>query len=890
MATVTYDDRSFLVDGERIWLVSGSVHYSRIPPDLWQDRLMNAKRAGLNCISTPIPWNYHEPREGQWERKGEKDVAAFVRLAGELGLYVILRPGPYIGSQWDGGGLPGWLSTKSGLVARTNNAAFSHYFDKYFRQVLPLLADQQVTRDGNIILIQNEHEYTATTHPDRSAYLEFINQLFRRSGFDIPIINCNLFTDPPTPESVECVNGWGREVQLLKRMRLRQPNAPLLVAEFLCGRQDNWGDEHQDKSPDAVARRAMEILGCGAQYNYHMWHGGTNFGFWGGSDPCAVSRYQTQSHDFDAPLAEGGGRTRKFYVTRLVNLLANHMGRFFASSILEQPGVSVHDSTNVLNLSGPLCNWAVITNNGNEEITTARISLPEGQDLEVPLTPFGAAAVPVELDLTPTQMLDYCNLTPLGFFGQKVLAMHGPAGWDARISINGKEIQASVPKTDAPTILEHQEVVLALLNSDAAMRTWPMDEGLVIGPAYVGASIEEITHRPGVKEYFLLSPDGKLTQKKVTATRARRPTAPAIRQWTRRTICLEAVNHKDLTWQKIPGPRDADHLGFHEGYIWYRVEIDEPRAKKRFLFLPDCEDRAALFLNGKHLGVWGWGPGAVRLPISADLKRGPNALVALVDNLGRFHSGPQVTQRKGLFGHVYDAKALRLAKFKLKALDSFSKRVVPRQQVHLLPELQRQQAWSAELTISLAKVTPIHVSFQDMPHHLAILCNERMVGFYANCGRNFGSATLGAELRKGRNQVRILAWGDVTAKTLEGLKFHGLTETLSDQGAWHYRPWGPPEQTRSLSGKDLPAWFSAKFRRTDAPEPLFLHLAGAHKGQILLNGRNLGRFWDLGPQQCYYLPSCWLEDDNELLLFEEQGTSPYRSKLEFRPFGPYRRE
>ncbi len=194
IAKVTYDDRSFLVDGRRIWLVSGSVHYFRTPAELWRDRLLKAARAGLNCISTPVPWNFHEPSEGQWNLTDDAGVAEFVTTAADLGLYVILRPGPYIGADWDMGGLPSWLMAKSGVSLRGSNAAYSHYFDKYFRQVLTGLADLQVSRGGNIILIQNEHEYYMTTMPDRITYLEFVNQLFRRSGFDIPIISCNRFS------------------------------------------------------------------------------------------------------------------------------------------------------------------------------------------------------------------------------------------------------------------------------------------------------------------------------------------------------------------------------------------------------------------------------------------------------------------------------------------------------------------------------------------------------------------------------------------------------------------------------------------------------------------------------------------------------------------------
>ncbi|KKL84597.1 hypothetical protein LCGC14_1963150, partial [marine sediment metagenome] len=185
MPTVRYDDRSFIVDETRIWLSSGSIHYFRVPRELWRDRLLKAKRAGLNCVQTYVAWNVHEVAPGEWDFSGERDLREFILQAGELGLYVILRPGPYICAEWDFGGFPPHLTCKSGIAYRTANAAYMHYFDRYLGQLLPRLVDLQVTRGGNIILIQNENEYLHTTSPDRVNYCQFINQLFRRAGFDI---------------------------------------------------------------------------------------------------------------------------------------------------------------------------------------------------------------------------------------------------------------------------------------------------------------------------------------------------------------------------------------------------------------------------------------------------------------------------------------------------------------------------------------------------------------------------------------------------------------------------------------------------------------------------------------------------------------------------------
>jgi hypothetical protein len=899
MAVVSHNDRSFLIDGRPIWLVSGSIHYFRVPSALWRDRLVKAKRAGLNCIDTYVAWNFHEQAEGRWDFSGDRDVVAFARMAGELGLYVILRPGPYICAEWDFGGLPAYLTTQTGIAYRTANAAYTHYYDRYFRQLLPRLAELQVTRGGSIILIQNENEYFMTTMPDRLSHLEFISQLFRRSGFDIPIITCNGLTDPPVPGTIECVNTYDNAIGLLKRLRLRQGQAPLVVTEFWSGWFDHWGGPHNRRDPRDVARRALEILGCGAQFNYYMFHGGTNFGFWGSRLAGSDCLYQTTSYDYDAPIAEGGALTEKYYYTRLVNMLANHMGPYFAQAGMDRPGLTVQDSTNVLGIHGPRGRWVVVTNNGRNDIGTARVSLPDGMELEVSLAPIGAVAIPFDLKLDPTHALDYCNLMPLGFFGGRVLLLHGPADWNALFSINGKAMQRRVPSGGEPTVLEHQDLIVVLVNSELAMRTWLVDETLVFGPKYVGEDIESALADDSDQCFLLPLGEGGLQARKFKPA-SPLGAAPKLGSWRRLSVCREPVD-AELAWQKIDRPRGVDDLGLHYGYVWYRLELTNQRRGRRHLFLPACEDRATIYLNGALVGTWGRGDGAARQPMSATFRSGRNVLTMLVDNLGRLNLGPHLGEEKGLLRHIYDARELPAPKFKLKTIDSFPRRVVPRHLQHYTPVLEACPAWQAEGTISLAKVAPIHLSFIEVPHHVAILCNERTIGFFPQTGANYGDATLGAELRKGRNVLKIILWGDVSEEALEKFHFHLLAEAISQNASWGFRPWTMPVAGGHVVGKNHPAWYVARFACGRGPhaatdpggealsrrEHLFLHIVGARKGQLFLNGHNVGRFWTIGPQQYYYLPSCWLADDNELLVFEEHGDIPRRSRLEYRPRGPY---
>ncbi|MBN1943834.1 MAG: beta-galactosidase [Phycisphaerae bacterium] len=901
MAIVTYDDRSFLIDGERVWLVSGEIDYFRVPEGLWADRLIKARRAGLNCISTHIAWNLHEPEEGKWDFEGQKDVSHFVALAEELELYVILRPGPYIGADWDFGGLPAWLAGKSGVSYRTNNAAFTHYFDKYFAQILPRLADQQVTQGGNILLIQNENEYSVTAMPDRMAYLDFINQLIRRGGFTIPIIDGNVvrdpvtgvarLTDPPVEGNVECIHTWDAAVPSLKLKRLRQPGAPLFVSEFQLGRPAVWAEEYQPRGARDIARRALEILGCGAQLNYSPFHGGTNFGFHAGRLPDAPDAFQVTSYDAGAPIAEGGGLTEAYYYTRLINVLADSMGSYFAASHEDEPGASIQNASDVMNLAGPLSRWAIVTNNGREELRSLDLRLPTGQTITVCLEPFGAAAIPFDLRLPGGQELDYCSLMPLGLFGKedkRLLVVHGPAGTVGEISIDGKTQSLPVPEDDTPMLLEHQGQAICVVNTSLAMRTWPLEDALVFGPEFVGETAESLRFARKATSYFVyLLEEKKLQTRKIKSATSVRHAPPKLRSWNRLCICPEPVSGK-LAWQKLDRPKDLDKLGSHYGYAWYRVELEEVRARKRNLYLPECADRASLYLNGVLVGVWGAGKDATREPIHVDVKKGKNVLVALVDNLGRYAGTDRLGEPKGLFGHVYDARLLRTNKFKLTTGESYPKRIVPRTLCHLTEALDAAPLQSAELVIPLTKVQPIQMTFEDIPHHLAVFCNERPVEFFARPSEtNWGAVTFGADLKKGKNVIRLLLWGDVDPKCLDRVKFHLLEEPLSAGAGWSYRPWSPPEESAGEPIRGKSSWFSAQFRYVPSEEPLFLSLGGAKKGHLFLNGHNLGRFWTLGPQEYYYLPESWLQEDNTLLLFEEHGLAPTRCKLEFHTAGPF---
>ncbi|MEI7837787.1 MAG: hypothetical protein WCK05_15410, partial [Planctomycetota bacterium] len=564
------------------------------------------------------------------------------------------------------------------------------------------------------------------------------------------------------------------------------------------------------------------------------------------------------------------------------------MGEFFAAAIMDDPGVGIHDSTAVLNISGLAGRWAVVTNNGRDDVQTVRISLPEAQELTVSLHPLGAVAIPVNVRLTAELTLDYANCMPLGFFGSRVLVLHGPVGWDARVSINDKELTAKIPDGEEPLVIETERLTLVLVSSELAMRTWWVADTLVFGPTFVGETVEQVTTPHGVSQYGVLTPGGKLTRKKAPSAPSGKHPLPKLSAWKRLGVCTEPVSD-DLEWTKVDRARDLDRLGVSQGYAWYRVELQRSAAGHHALFLPECEDRATLYLNGRRLGIWGRGDEARRLPIPVNLRKGTNVLTALVDNLGRPEGGARLGELKGIFGPVYDARPVKNPTFKIASCESLPKRIVPRAYSHMMPALAKMPAWTVDTALPMPKVRLVHVSFRDLPYDVAVLCNDRLAGFFPRQnGTSFGDLTLGSELRTGKNALRLLLWGEGKPKGLPTLALHEMTESLTDSAVWSHRPWDIPKPGGPVVGKDQPAWYISDFKYTPGGEPLFLHVIGGKKGQIVLNGHNLGRFWTVGPQQEYYLPECWLKDVNELLIFEEQGRIPANSQLVYKPLGPYR--
>ncbi len=322
------DGDRFLRDGRPHQIVSAAVHYFRIHPELWRDRLLRLRAMGVNTVETYVAWNVHEPVRGVFDFDGPQDVAGFVGIAGELGLDVIVRPGPYICAEWEFGGLPSWLLADPLLRLRRMDERYLAAADAWFDVLLPVLVPLQQSHGGPIVAMQVENEYGG--YGTDTAYLEHLRQGMLRRGADCLLITADggndLFQQGGHLPGVLATATFGsRPESALAVLRRHQPTGPLMCSEFWHGWFDHWGDRHHYRDPAETAGLLDTMLAAGASVNIYMGHGGTNFGWWNGANHDGAQYQPTvTSYDYGSPVGEAGELTEKFHLFREV--IARHLG------------------------------------------------------------------------------------------------------------------------------------------------------------------------------------------------------------------------------------------------------------------------------------------------------------------------------------------------------------------------------------------------------------------------------------------------------------------------------------------------------------------------------------------------------------------------------------
>ncbi|MDO3686875.1 glycoside hydrolase family 35 protein [Micromonospora sp. C28ISP2-4] len=313
-------DRQLYRNGVPHRVLSGALHYFRVHPALWRDRIRRLADLGLNTLDTYVPWNFHQPHEDRAPRfDGWRDVEAFVALAGEEGLDVVLRPGPYICAEWSNGGLPAWLTARD-VALRSSDPAFTEPVERWFDELIPRIARQQGHAGGPVVAVQVENEYGS--YGDDEAYLRW-----NRSALIDRGISELLFTaDGPTelmldagtlPGTLAAATLGSKPEAARALLAQRRPDEPFMVAEYWNGWFDHWGERHHVRGVDSAVHTLAAVIDDGGSVSIYMAHGGTNFGLWAGANADGGRLQPTvTSYDSDAPIAEDGTLTAKFHAMR----------------------------------------------------------------------------------------------------------------------------------------------------------------------------------------------------------------------------------------------------------------------------------------------------------------------------------------------------------------------------------------------------------------------------------------------------------------------------------------------------------------------------------------------------------------------------------------------
>jgi len=910
MPTVTLDQRGLLIGGKRRWLVSGTIDPARTPSALWPERLDAAVAAGLTAVTVPAVWAVHEPRQGDFRFSGDQDLPAFIRLAGERGLLVCLRPGPFQGAGWDRGGLPAWVDpgmtepkdeneTPRPLALRSSSPAFlqacAAWIAALAARVRPLLA----TQGGPIALVQNEHRWFCGDPDHAAAYLGELARYLRENGLAVPALNTNNLFAAAEGE-IDAWNGHQDLLATFRQLRAVRPDQPALAWDFELSRPNAWGkDQRSAIDPDAALHELAQAVAAGAQVNLGPFAGGSNFSFSAGRLPFERDAFAAQSAEAHAPLDEAGAPTPLLDALAPLLTFVSSFERLFSAAKWEEAAAAIAPGAkgvSVVQTRGDAGAVAfVLRDPADKKTKHADVLLADGRRLRVDLRDAPAVWLLQDAPFETAGKLDYASASVLWRRG-RAIALTAPAGAEVELSINGSALTLTTPRGKTPLSQTHEGVAVHLLSTAQAAASAVAQDALLVGAQREGVP------RPGHKSWTRLLANGEAesgTWDRPTTSNTRR----TLTDW-RRCATDDFTAGASERYAVIDGPATMHDLGADYGYGWLRWELKPTAARAAKAALPESADRVHLFCAGKPAGVFGLGAGATEDPIALPLKKGAHAVTALVDNLGRPSGGWSDLQKKGVWGPLYDVKPFRPGKPVLENGEPLHP-LDYRSPLTRLHADDRTSASRVTWTFTHRRKSPLAVCFRELPEgfRALLIINDEVADCLdeASLARYVldPAATGPLALRAGNNTVQLATLGDpeTALKAATKAVFFECVADLAVKADWAFARWEvpgdrlfEPADKNDDASAGLPTWWRATFKADPAGEPLALDTKGLTKGHLFLNGHDLGRYWNadaggkaVGGQKGHYLPPPWLEDSNELTIFDEHGATPHQVRVaEFR--------
>jgi len=346
--TFNLSKTDFLLDGKPFQIISGEMHPARIPVEYWRHRIQMAKAMGCNTIAAYVFWNYHESEPGKFDFQTEnRNIAQFIHIAQEEGMWLILRPGPYVCAEWDFGGIPSYLLKIPDIKVRCMDPRYIESMDRYIKELANQVKDLQVTKGGPILMVQVENEYGS--YGNDSRYTRWIQEMWKFNGIEVPFYTADGATSfmleaGSIPDAAIGLDP-GRSEEDFGQATKANPNVPSFCSELYPGWLTHWGEKWQRPDVTGLLKDVKWLMDHKKSFNFYVIHGGTNFGYWAGANAFSPTQYQPDvtSYDYDSPVNEMGQPTPKYFALR--NLLATYqtVGQKASSIPAAMPVIEIPD-------------------------------------------------------------------------------------------------------------------------------------------------------------------------------------------------------------------------------------------------------------------------------------------------------------------------------------------------------------------------------------------------------------------------------------------------------------------------------------------------------------------------------------------------------------------
>jgi beta-galactosidase len=326
--TFALGEHEFLLDGKPFQIISGEMHPARIPREYWRHRIRMARAIGCNTVAAYVFWNYHEREPGEFDFATEnRDIAQFIRIVQEEGMFVLLRPGPYVCAEWDFGGLPPYLLRIPDIKVRCMDPRYMEAVERYIGRLASLVRPLLVTGSGPVLMVQIENEYGS--YANDTTYLQALRQIWVKNGIDVPFYTADgasrSMLDAGTIDGAAIGLDSGSNDTDFAEAARRNPRVPAFSSETYPGWLTHWGEKWARPDTGSLLAEVRYLLSHGKSFNLYVIHGGTNFGFTAGANSGGKGyEPHVTSYDYDAPVNEQGRPTPKFFALR--ELIARHAG------------------------------------------------------------------------------------------------------------------------------------------------------------------------------------------------------------------------------------------------------------------------------------------------------------------------------------------------------------------------------------------------------------------------------------------------------------------------------------------------------------------------------------------------------------------------------------